>query len=462
MPDIVNPEHVVVVGASDDPSNIGQRFVRALDRSAFPGRVSVVHPTSGPVLGYPVHRTLGECPQPIGHVIVAVSGRPVLQVLQDAVAAGARSVHLFAGGFAEASEEGAAFQAELREVVRGTQTRVIGPNCMGIHRPSRGLTFRDDLPMRSGWLGVIAQSGGVAIATIRRADARQVGISTAISYGNGVDINASDALVLLADDPQTEVISLYLESANDERIGPSLSYASERKPVVVWAVGASQAGLAAGVHHTGAPGGPLDADAVPNRCILVDRMDDLVDVALVQRYIGADAVTGVAYASISGGFAVASAVEAEAHQLPMPVLGDKSLVELGDLYGPEAGNLTNPLDLGGAGYLSRGRLGPLMEVLDRDPSIGTAVFHLAWDYVEEAAGRVPGYRHRYLDALRQAIEAVELPVIVHCPDAGDPLTRVPACDALREHGVLVIEDATTIWRGLGLCLRNGAVDGRSH
>lgn len=441
--DLLEPNHIVIVGATEE--NAGGRFVKALEHGGFEGLISVVHPGAAAVGGHACYPTIDRCPTPVDHVIVAVGGPAAVELAVRAADAGARLVHLYAGGFAEVDDpSGAALQREVERLVERTTTRVIGPNCMGFHRPSVGVTFRDDLPMRRGPLGVVSQSGGVAIAAIRMAEARSLGTSAVISFGNGADFAAEDALRLLGADDETEVIAVYLESAANDSLTDALREISREKSVVVWPCVTSPAALAASRRHTGAPGGMIDVATLPDTCVVVDRLADFIDAAhLLSRSRDWTLQPKPCFVSISGGFAVGFVSAATSVDVRLAELDATTISALRRTYGAGAGNLTNPLDLG-EGYLSRGRMAAMFELLAKDPNVDVVVFHVAWDFVAEVATRVAGFENGFLDALTEA----PLPVLFYFPQLDGGPGEAAARSRLRATGAPVFDTVESLLRVL--------------
>lgn len=460
--DLFDPRHIVVVGASDQPASAGARFVRALVRAGYAGRISTVHPRAIPVEGAIPFTTLDHCPDPVDHVVVAVGASGTTEHVAAACARSARTVHVFSSGFAEAGSEGRAHQDELAAIVRGTGTRLIGPNCLGAHRPSRGITFRDDVPLRAGSFGLVSQSGGVAIAAVRLADRLGVGTSTVVSYGNGADLGAAELIGIVANDPDTRVLGVYVESADEKGLAPALAEAAARMPVVLWASGVSATSVRAARLHTGLRGGPLGDDTAFDRCLRVASVDELVEaVAALSARPRPGPGRGIAFASISGGYCVTFAALADRLGESLPPLATATSERLSELFGASAANVTNPVDLGGAGYLSRGRLQPLLATLGADPAVGSVVFHLAHDYVKEANGRVPGYDDAYVDSLIEAIDRSGVATAVYFPRVEDDPRDDEARRRLREAGLLVGEDAGRLLQVLALTRPGGpGGDGR--
>jgi acetyltransferase len=149
---------------------------------------------------------------------------------------------------------------------------MIGPNCLGLMRPDRGLnaTFarHGAIP---GHIALVAQSGAVCAALTDWAHAAGIGFSSVISMGAGTDLDFGEILEYLMFDEQTRSILLYVEGIHDARafIG-GLRSAARSKPIVVQKVGRHSAGSRAAMSHTGAlVGNDAVFDAALRRCGVV-------------------------------------------------------------------------------------------------------------------------------------------------------------------------------------------------
>ena len=212
----LDPDHVVIIGASNRSSNAGLSFVRAFRAARFPGRLSVVNRSGENVMGAKGYQQLAQLPSPPDLAIIALPGDRVLDAFQDAVDSGVKAVHVFSGGFAERMDpDREAQQRRLAELAETAGVAMIGPNCMGLYRPSAGIAFRADQPMRAGAVSIVSQSGGVAIAAVHQLSARGVGVSTVVSFGNGAQLGAGRLADALAAHRSSGVIGVYVESANE-------------------------------------------------------------------------------------------------------------------------------------------------------------------------------------------------------------------------------------------------------
>lgn len=169
-------------------------------------------------------------PVPVDYVIISVSAAMVPDVIQDCIRKGVKAAHIYSSGFAETGiKECIELENRLKAVSAG-KIRIIGPNCFGIYCPKSGLAIVPESPEEEGGIGVIAQSGSVAESFSYYARVKNLRFSKVVSYGNAIDLDCPDFLDYMADDPQTNIIALYIEGARDgPRLRKSLSYAAGKK-----------------------------------------------------------------------------------------------------------------------------------------------------------------------------------------------------------------------------------------
>src|SRR4030042_7063454 len=123
--------------------------------------------------------------------------------------------------------------------------RVIGPNCFGIYCPSGGITVKpgDNFPKENGPVALITQSGLFTEMIVLQSRGMGIRFSKVISYGNASDLNEADFLELLADDPDTKVITCYIEGVEGgRRFLEAVRRVVKIKPVLIWKAGQTGAG----------------------------------------------------------------------------------------------------------------------------------------------------------------------------------------------------------------------------
>ena len=163
---------------------------------------------------------------------------------------------VISAGFAEVGGEGPERQRELVEICRRWGMRLVGPNCMGVVNtdPEVDLngTFATVAP-DPGTVGFLSQSGAVGLAVMSETGRRGIGLSSFVSVGNKTDVSGNDLIQYWAEDEDTALILLYLESFGNPRTFARLARRIGRaKPIIAVKSGRSQAGARATSSHTGA------------------------------------------------------------------------------------------------------------------------------------------------------------------------------------------------------------------
>ena len=253
-------------------------------RSEFAGAAYPVNRDGRPVAGVRAYRVVSEIPDAVELAVLVLPAAAVLDAAEDALRHGVRALVVITAGFAEVGSEGAERQERLVELVRAHGARLVGPNCLGIAVPGRGLnaTFaaRDVPP---GNIGFSSQSGALGLALLEAAGARGLGFSAFVSVGNKADVSTNDLLEWWEDDDGTGVILMYVESfGNPRKFGRLARRVARRKPILALKSGTSSAGARAASSHTAALAGSEAAvDALFRQAgvIRAASLEELSDVA---------------------------------------------------------------------------------------------------------------------------------------------------------------------------------------
>lgn len=257
---LLKPRSVAVIGASADATKTSGRPVTYLRKHGFAGAIYPVNPKAdriGELRCYPDIASLPQVPD-VG--IVLLGAERAHLAVRELAARGCAAAIVLASGYTETGEEGARRQRQLIEAAGSM--RLLGPNTIGLVNltdnivlsPSGALEMDEFL---AGGIGVVSQSGGILGSLLSRAAARGIGLSKLVATSNEVDLELSDFIDHLADDPATKVIALYVEAVrHPERFRAAcLKAARAGKPVVAFKIGRSEAGAKAAVSHTGAMAG---------------------------------------------------------------------------------------------------------------------------------------------------------------------------------------------------------------
>ena len=283
---IFSPQNIAVVGATERVGSVGRTILWNLISSPFGGTVYPVNPTRASILGIRAYPSLRDVPDKIDLVVIVTPAKSVPNLIRECVALGIKGAIIISAGFKEIGAEGAALEAEVLAEARKGGMRLIGPNCLGVMRPTTGMnaTFADGIA-RPGGVAFISQSGALLTSVLDWSRSQNVGFSTFISVGTMLDVGWGDLIDYLGQDDATESIVIYMESIGDAR--SALSAAREvalRKPIIVIKAGRTAAAAHAAASHTGALTGSdevLDAAFRRSGVLRVERISDLFYMAEV-------------------------------------------------------------------------------------------------------------------------------------------------------------------------------------
>ena len=349
---LFRPRSVALVGiTTSNPEHWTRGFLEGYLKLDFPsqGKLYLVNPRGGIVEGLKVYESIRDIPDTLDFVVGLVPSRSASQLIEEAAAKGVRFIHFCTAGFSEiADEEGKRMEAELLRTARKHKVRIIGPNCLGIYCPESRMSFSELFPPESGPVAFISQSGGNSNYLIRQAALRGVRFSKAISFGNACDLNESDFLEYLADDPKTKVIAMYIEGLRDGgRFHRALKYAAEKKPVVILKGGTTTAGARAVMGHTSSLAGSHDIWESACRqvgAIQVLNLEEMIDVLVTLMLLPVPAGRRVLLFGGGGGASVIVADTFERHGMVVPRVPKAVINELRE-FSQDAGNFfSNPID----------------------------------------------------------------------------------------------------------------------
>ncbi|WP_405793916.1 GNAT family N-acetyltransferase [Streptomyces sp. NBC_01506] len=288
---LLGPSSVAVVGAGRTAGGVGRAALRNLLDGGYTGRTYAVNvalpPERTEIDGVPAVRSLAEIEEPVDLAIVAVPAERVPDVVADCGEHGVQGLVVLSAGYAESGPAGRERQRELVRQARSYGMRVIGPNAFGVINtgpPVRlNASLAPEMPDR-GRIGLFTQSGAIGIALLAGLVRRGAGVSTFISAGNRADVSGNDFLQYWHDDPDTDVVLLYLESIGNPRKFTRLARRTgAQKPVVV-AKGARHSGSTPPGHAvpvTGVPDATVSALLSQAGVIRVDTVTELVDAGLL-------------------------------------------------------------------------------------------------------------------------------------------------------------------------------------
>ncbi len=384
-----NPRTVAVVG---DKRAMGYLWLNCM--KTFEGKVYSVQVDRNEIpgieaMGIPNYKSLTEIPDDIDYVVCAVPRPVAARIIADCIAKEVGAVALFTSGFAETeTEDGIAAQEQITQMARDSGLLLIGPNCMGIYNRRLGVRHSSDQPTGdAGNVGFISQSGTHCINFSLVGAVRGVKCSKTVSFGNAVVLDAPDYIEYFANDPETEVIAMYVEGTRDgRRFFRVLRETARRKPVVVWKGGVTAAGSRAVYSHTASLAtSPAIWDAAMRQAGVVqtDNLDETIDA--VNALVYAKPTTGrrMGLVAMTGGQSVVITDAFERAGLEVPLLTASSYEKLASFFNIIGGSYRNPLDAGGTigmGF-APGNLQKLLDILEEDENVDAIAMEVGASFI---------------------------------------------------------------------------------
>jgi acetyl coenzyme A synthetase (ADP forming)-like protein len=368
------PASVAVIGASRRRGSIGGELFRNVLEADFAGAAYPVNRGGEPVAGVRGYGSISEIPDHVELAVICVPGPLVLEAAEEALAKGVRALCVISSGFAETGAAGVERQEQLLALVRAHGARLLGPNCLGIasSKPKLNATFAPRA-LPSGRIGFSSQSGALGLALLEQGSAR-LGFSAFVSIGNKADVSSNDLLEWWEDDPETDVVLLYLESfGNPRKFGRLSRRVARRKPILALKAGATAAGAKAASSHTAALAGSEAAvDALFHQAgvLRARTLEELVDVAGLLSSQPLPRGRRVGVLTNAGGLGILCADACEAAGLELTEPTEDTQEKLRALL-PGDASVANPVDM--LGSATGGTYEQVIPLLLADPRLDALI-----------------------------------------------------------------------------------------
>ena len=366
------PKEVAIIGASKNHKKLGYAIMRNFIENGFENAIPI-NPKEKEILGKKAYKSVLDITEEVDLAVIVTPAQIVPEVLEGCVKKKIKAVVIISGGFAEVGRKD--LEDKVKEIVKKSGIRVIGPNCIGVMDKKTGVdtmflpTYRLARPPL-GSISFISQSGAVGSAIVDWCAKEGVGISKFISYGNAADVNELDMIEYLAKDRDTKVITAYLESTHDGRrlmeLGRKIS---PKKPIIVLKAGRSKSGIKAVTSHTGSLAGSDEVyDAAFKQCGIIRayNTEELFDFARAHDMQPLPKGRKIAIVTNGGGFGVIATDTAERLGLKLAEFKKETINRIQKGL-PWYAVAKNPLDLVGDADAARYR--HALEHVAKDPNV---------------------------------------------------------------------------------------------
>jgi acetyl coenzyme A synthetase (ADP forming)-like protein len=354
---VFNARSVAVVGASANPEKTGHVILKNIIEGGFAGRIYPVNPKAEEILGLPCHPSLTAIDGPVDVAVIVVPAKFVPDVMEEAGKKQVSGAVVISGGFGETGNE--ELERRILEIAEHYGTRIIGPNCQGFNYTPNRLCASWPLVRRNGPVAIISQSGTVGAAIEMWAEEAEIGISGFVALGNKADVNENDLIDMFKEDPNTRVISLYIEGVRDgRRFMESVRSARQKKPIVVMKPGTTPKGARAVQSHTRSIAGRDEIFEAVSRQLGIVRaksITELFDYSLALGFLEKPKGNRVLIVTSSGGSGIIATDAAEQSGIQVIDLPAELAAELHEALPPQC-VVANPLDLTGDAKTDRYRI----------------------------------------------------------------------------------------------------------
>jgi acetyl coenzyme A synthetase (ADP forming)-like protein len=347
------PKSVAVLGTNRVVGTVPHDIFANILKDNFQGIVYPVSPKERSVSGVRAYKYIIDIPDPVDLAILVFPSTVCNLAMEQCGKQGVKSAVIISAGFREIGPAGVKREEEIKEIAKKYNISFIGPNCLGVINTdplSRlNASFARKMPAE-GSIAFLSQSGALCTAVLDYAQAKHIGFSKFVSFGNKASINEIDLMRYLKDDPKTKVILIYLEEITDGDGLMSIArevISESGKPVLILKSGRTREGAAAAASHTGSLAGSdevCEAAFKQAGIIRCTTIEEMFNSAIALAYQPVPQGKRVAIITNAGGPGVLATDAAIAQNLQLAKLSDATL-EVYRKTLPATANIKNPVDV---------------------------------------------------------------------------------------------------------------------
>ncbi len=375
------PKSIAVAGASGNTKNLGSRTLKLIKKFGFDGKIFAVNPRKEACQGAEGFNRVNEIKNKVDLCIIAVPAIYVQDVVSDCAEKGVPVAQILTGGFGEAGKQGRRLEIKILKKAGG-KTRIVGPNCLGVYSSAGKLTFVSSADHSIGKVSIASQSGGLSVDMIMHAKSRGLKLGKVISMGNCIDLGPIDFMNYFTDDPETEVIGLYIEGIrHGENFFTALKNVARQKPVIVLKGGRTSLGAKSVTSHTNSLAGEFAIwkTAVSQAGgVIVDNFDTfMATLTAFQKDVPRLKGKGIALIGNGGGATVLATDFIEERGLTLAQLNESTKAAVTQIKVTAGSTIGNPTDIP-VNALNRSggeALGSVVNCIIKDPCIDGIIVH---------------------------------------------------------------------------------------
>ena len=373
---LFKPRTMAVCGVSLSNEAHPANVIYNKNNLRYPIATYALNPKGGTFQREPLYPNFSELPSRIDLAVIATRAEAVEAVLTDCLKNEVGGAVIVSAGFAEAGKH--RLQERITRMALEASFPIIGPNCLGIHRPGQfdTLFLPSERLVRpdKGNLAFISQSGGVLVDQMLKFAGQGIGLSAGVSFGNKAVVREIDLLAYFDRDPSTRVMAFYIEgfAENEGRHFVQTARACS-KPVVVMKSGKSPGGSKAASSHTASMAGDyrVFTEVMQQHSIAVAKDEHELGAFCESLSTFDTSIEGrIGIVTVSGGHGVVAVDTCTERGLQVPALSQGTREAILARLNPsiqEIASLENPVDLTGSSFDSD--FVAVADILSRSPEV---------------------------------------------------------------------------------------------
>jgi len=388
---LFHPKHIAFIGASEKSALGSMLFLRSFKKSQWSETFYPINPRSEKILDWKCYPSVLDVPYSVDTAYISTKTKYIPKIMKECVNKRIPWVIIFSSGFSETGDpERKKLEREIVEIIKRTDTRVIGPNCLGPFNGETGMAFTFSTPFGvPGSVSFMSQSGGHLTQLVDVGFKRDLRFRYGVSFGNQIDLNCLDFLRHFRRDIKTKVIAIYLESfgsADGHEFYLELRKTTKTKPVIIWKGGFTEDGSRAAFSHTGAIASNQnlwDSMVKQTGAILVKNNDEFWNIIKTTELLSSNHLPNgrnVGIITPGGGSSVNVTDLFAFHNLKVPMLTPRSQEKIANILPDVNVNIKNPIDLGASGFVVDIFVDCIEIVVD-DPNIDIVIVPLWPDHL---------------------------------------------------------------------------------
>ena len=352
---LFEPTSIAVIGASARSDSVGQAVFRNLLLNGYTGTIFPVNPKHGSIMGVKAYPSVTEIDADVDMAVLIIPASGVSTGLDQCAQKGIHSAIVISAGFKETGGDGVKLEAQIRDQAREAGIALLGPNCLGLINTDPAISMNASFARsmaQPGNIAFMSQSGALCTSILDYAGSQNIGFSKFISFGNKADVDENDLLRYLGQDPQTQVILMYVEDLSNglDFIHIAREITSEQeitKPILALKSGRTAEGARAAASHTGSMAGTdevYDALMAQAGVLRVDTVQELFDYAMAFADQPMPRGDRIAIVTNAGGPGIMATDACVRQGLELADLSDETRKTLSAAL-PAAASVKNPVDV---------------------------------------------------------------------------------------------------------------------